>query len=34
MYASEPSAVQVAKWLMENCAVDIGPVATIVAQEG
>jgi hypothetical protein len=31
-YQSEESAVAVQEWLIENCAVDIGPVATIVAQ--
>jgi hypothetical protein len=29
-YATEQSAVAVHDWLMANCAVDIGPVATIV----
>jgi hypothetical protein len=29
-YATERSAVTVHDWLMANCAVDIGPVATIV----
>jgi hypothetical protein len=29
-YATERSAVAVHDWLMANCAVDIGPVATIV----
>jgi hypothetical protein len=31
-YQSEESAAAVQKWLIENCALDIGPVATIVAQ--
>ncbi len=29
-YATERSAVAVHDWLLANCAVDIGPVATIV----
>ena len=29
-YATEQSAVAVHDWLMANCAVDLGPVATIV----
>ncbi|WP_148288601.1 hypothetical protein [Ilumatobacter nonamiensis] len=33
-YQSEKSAAAVKVWLQENCAVDIGPVATIVAQNG
>lgn len=33
-YQSEASAAAVAKWLRENCAVDIGPLATIVPQDG
>ncbi len=32
IYSSEQSAAQVEAWLMANCAVDIGPVFTIVAQ--
>ena len=31
-YESEKSAVAVSRWLSANCGVDIGPVATIVAQ--
>jgi len=34
MYASEESAAKVARWLMEHCAVDIGPVATLVPHDG
>jgi hypothetical protein len=34
IYSSEESAAAIAEWLMANCAVDIGPVATIVAQGG
>ncbi|MEO1057138.1 MAG: hypothetical protein AAFY28_09520 [Actinomycetota bacterium] len=30
--SSESAAAAVDRWLMENCAVDIGPVATIVPQ--
>lgn len=33
-YQSEKSAAAVKVWLQENCALDIGPVATIVAQNG
>lgn len=33
-FQSEASAAAVAKWLRENCAVDIGPLATIVPQDG
>ena len=33
-YQSEKSAAAVKVWLLENCALDIGPVATIVAQNG
>ncbi|MGA9277788.1 MAG: hypothetical protein WBV89_12560 [Ilumatobacter sp.] len=33
-YQSEKSAAAVKGWLIENCALDIGPVATIVAQNG
>jgi hypothetical protein len=29
---TEKSAVAVSRWLIDNCAVDLGPVATIVAQ--
>ena len=29
-YATERSAVAVADWLLTNCGVDLGPVATIV----
>jgi hypothetical protein len=32
-YATERSAVAVHDWLLANCAVDIGPVATIVPSE-
>ena len=32
IYSSEKSAAAVETWLMENCAVDIGPVFTIVPQ--
>ncbi len=32
-YRTERSAVAVRDWLTENCAVDIGPVATIVAPD-
>ncbi len=32
IYSSEQSAAQVEAWLMANCAVDIGPVFTIVPQ--
>ncbi len=31
-YQSEQSAAAVKQWLIDNCALDIGPVATIVAQ--
>ena len=31
-YQSEQSAAAVKQWLVDNCALDIGPVATIVAQ--
>jgi hypothetical protein len=31
IYSSEESAAMVDRWLRENCAVDIGPVATIVS---
>ena len=30
-YQSEQSAAAVKRWLIDNCALDIGPVATIVA---
>jgi hypothetical protein len=33
-YQSEQSAAAVKQWLVDNCALDIGPVATIVAQGG
>ena len=33
-YQSEQSAAAVKQWLIDNCALDIGPVATIVAQGG
>ena len=33
-YQSEKSAAAVKQWLVDNCALDIGPVATIVAQGG
>ena len=33
-YQTEKSAVAVKQWLIDNCAVDIGPVATIVAHDG
>lgn len=33
-YQSEKSAAAVKGWLIDNCALDIGPVATIVAQDG
>jgi hypothetical protein len=33
-YQSEQSAAAVKRWLIDNCALDIGPVATIVAQGG
>jgi hypothetical protein len=32
IYSSEKSAAEVEAWLMANCAVDIGPVFTIVPQ--
>jgi hypothetical protein len=32
IYSSEQSAAAVEAWLLANCAVDIGPVFTIVAQ--
>ena len=32
IYSSEQAAAAVERWLMENCAVDIGPVFTIVEQ--
>jgi len=32
VYSSEKSAAAVATWLLANCAVDIGPVFTIVPQ--
>ena len=33
-YQSEKSAATVKQWLIDNCALDIGPIATIVAQNG
>ena len=33
-YQSEQSASAVKRWLQDNCALDIGPVATIVDQGG
>jgi len=33
IYSSEQAAAAVERWLMENCAVDIGPVFTIVEQD-
>ena len=33
-YQSEQSAAAVKQWLIDNCALDIGPVATIVPQGG
>jgi hypothetical protein len=33
IYSSEESAAAVSRWLQENCAVDIGPVATIVPHD-
>ncbi len=32
-YATEQSAVAVQEWLLTNCAVDIGPVATLVRHD-
>lgn len=32
IFRAEQSAVAVSDWLRDNCAVDIGPVATIVAE--
>lgn len=34
IYSSEESAAAVERWLRTNCAVDIGPVFTIVPHEG
>ncbi len=31
-YATERSSVAVAAWLQDNCAIDFGPVATVVEQ--
>lgn len=31
-YESEQAAARVQRWLMDNCALDIGPVATIAPQ--
>jgi hypothetical protein len=33
-YQSEKSAAAVQQWLIDNCALDIGPVATIVPHDG
>jgi hypothetical protein len=33
IYSSEESAARVSSWLIENCAVDIGPVFTIVPHD-
>lgn len=33
IYSSEQSAAEVDRWLRDNCAVDIGPVFTIVPQD-
>ncbi len=33
-YQSEQAAAAVKQWLVDNCALDIGPVATIVVQGG
>lgn len=33
IYSSEESAARVSSWLKENCAVDIGPVFTIVPHD-
>ena len=33
-YQSEEAAVAVANWLRDNCAVDIGPLTTVVAHDG
>jgi hypothetical protein len=33
-YQSEKSAAAVKQWLIDNCTLDIGPVATIVPQSG
>lgn len=33
IYSSEESAARVSSWLQENCAVDIGPVVTIVPHD-
>ncbi len=34
IYSSEKSAAAIDRWLRTNCAVDIGPVATIVPHQG
>ena len=34
IFSTEKSAAAVDRWLESNCAVDIGPVFTIVAQDG
>jgi hypothetical protein len=33
IYSTEKSATAIDRWLEKTCAVDIGPVFTIVAQE-
>ncbi len=33
IYSSEESAARIDSWLMANCAVDIGPVVTLVPHE-
>jgi len=33
-YQTERSAAAVKVWLRDNCAIDIGPISTIVAQDG
>ena len=33
IYSSEESAARVSSWLKENCAVDVGPVVTIVPHD-
>jgi len=34
IFSTEKSAAAIDSWLETNCAVDIGPVFTIVAQDG
>lgn len=34
IYSSEESAASIGRWLQANCAVDIGPIVTIVAHDG